>query len=648
MRRSTRIASKSPASTPPPNGIAPNTDDDKSRMLVDDEVPTARPRKGKATGGKKQPAPKRKKGKLSSMLIIMPNEVISDPADLLHLVQSSKIFALFLLAASSASIWRYARLTVDGLPQCPADITEQQYACLLYGHYCQPNADLWDEATLVPRLPQQIIYRVTGDDEIYKRVDYYIDSRLSRLLVISPIQGTKRGYSSGELYRRDECSAIEKQLNELKGNAAELATFEQQRAKFVNEEAEYSGALLAWVESRTRNRETELSEMRNLRIEDLKGHLEGDGYSRGVLDAIPDSTFRKMPTMRLSKRLSSRTWANQRAEILPHIDKAVQVLHDRAKSISASRMTDAVREECRARLPTLDYLPDCNYSVQSRLPKEAKALLDEWATGDDLCGIIQADHNDALKTALPSHIQTLASGFVTNTSQVVQDHFFAVLQSAMELAPSLSAKEALNLAVAVFQDAEISSIKGYFYPYAHRGYNFIPWGDRKIDTERLQRKWKFDLVGSNLMRGLIELYGMDPSTCTQNDLYSGASYILCLLCGDQGMHWEAARYHWAHVHKDVDAKESSWRRLEDHETASFGPLWTGSQSASGEPKYSCLLCLGGGYGYTLLSLTNHIANEHEDIKDTDLVSSHYGLRVMQNQSRDSKQWPPSPPPPVAE
>ncbi|KAF8319040.1 hypothetical protein DL93DRAFT_2053875, partial [Clavulina sp. PMI_390] len=59
------------------------------------------------------------------------------PSDLLHLVQSSKIFAIFLLAKSSASIWRYARLSVQDLPSCPADITEQQYACLLFGHYCQ-------------------------------------------------------------------------------------------------------------------------------------------------------------------------------------------------------------------------------------------------------------------------------------------------------------------------------------------------------------------------------------------------------------------------------------------------------------------------------------------------------------------------------
>ncbi|KAF8313240.1 hypothetical protein DL93DRAFT_1183562 [Clavulina sp. PMI_390] len=106
------------------------------------EFPAMQTRKRKAGGGRGPPR-KRTKGKLSSVLTLMPNEVIGEicsyvrPADLLHLVQSSKIFAIFLLAQASAPIWRYARLNVEELPECPLNITEQQYACLIFGHYCQ-------------------------------------------------------------------------------------------------------------------------------------------------------------------------------------------------------------------------------------------------------------------------------------------------------------------------------------------------------------------------------------------------------------------------------------------------------------------------------------------------------------------------------
>ncbi|KAF8313237.1 hypothetical protein DL93DRAFT_1184083 [Clavulina sp. PMI_390] len=100
-------------------------------------------RKRKAAGGTGERPRKRTKGKLSDVLTLMPNEVVSEicsylqPSDLLHLVLSSKVFAVFLLATASAPIWRYARLSLKDLPGCPSGITEQQYACLVFGHYCQ-------------------------------------------------------------------------------------------------------------------------------------------------------------------------------------------------------------------------------------------------------------------------------------------------------------------------------------------------------------------------------------------------------------------------------------------------------------------------------------------------------------------------------
>jgi hypothetical protein len=60
------------------------------------------------------------------------------PNDLLRISQSSKIFAAFLLAPSNAAVWRAARLQLDdGLPECPEDLTEQAYACLVFGTTCQ-------------------------------------------------------------------------------------------------------------------------------------------------------------------------------------------------------------------------------------------------------------------------------------------------------------------------------------------------------------------------------------------------------------------------------------------------------------------------------------------------------------------------------
>lgn len=74
------------------------------------------------------------------MLSWDPNSQICSyltPTDLLHVVQSSKVFALFLLAPSSAAVWRASRTQFDNdLPDCPDDLTEQQFANLVFGNAC--------------------------------------------------------------------------------------------------------------------------------------------------------------------------------------------------------------------------------------------------------------------------------------------------------------------------------------------------------------------------------------------------------------------------------------------------------------------------------------------------------------------------------
>lgn len=40
----------------------------------------------------------------------------------------------------SRTIWKNARSNVEGLPDCPGDLSEPQYASLLFEHVCQVRA----------------------------------------------------------------------------------------------------------------------------------------------------------------------------------------------------------------------------------------------------------------------------------------------------------------------------------------------------------------------------------------------------------------------------------------------------------------------------------------------------------------------------
>ncbi|KAF8956401.1 hypothetical protein BDZ97DRAFT_1925500 [Flammula alnicola] len=59
-----------------------------------------------------------------------------EPIDLLHLTRVSKEFRTLFMSRNSLSIWRRVLRQVEELPKCPQDLTEPQYASLLFEKFC--------------------------------------------------------------------------------------------------------------------------------------------------------------------------------------------------------------------------------------------------------------------------------------------------------------------------------------------------------------------------------------------------------------------------------------------------------------------------------------------------------------------------------
>ena len=55
---------------------------------------------------------------------------------MLHLARTTKDLRAILMKRSSISIWKRARSHFDDLPDCPDDLSEPQYAELLFGKAC--------------------------------------------------------------------------------------------------------------------------------------------------------------------------------------------------------------------------------------------------------------------------------------------------------------------------------------------------------------------------------------------------------------------------------------------------------------------------------------------------------------------------------
>ncbi|KAG8769294.1 hypothetical protein FRC12_005049 [Ceratobasidium sp. 428] len=82
-----------------------------------------------------------KQGKLQG-LMNMPIEVFTEiskylyPLDLILLSRANKFFRQLLMSRSAIQTWRYALSNVPGLPPCPVELCEPQYAALVFSKYC--------------------------------------------------------------------------------------------------------------------------------------------------------------------------------------------------------------------------------------------------------------------------------------------------------------------------------------------------------------------------------------------------------------------------------------------------------------------------------------------------------------------------------
>ncbi|KAG6852697.1 hypothetical protein C0991_009843 [Blastosporella zonata] len=91
-------------------------------------------------------------------IVEMPVDIFMhlNPAEVLHLSRTCKSLRHMLMAKSAEFIWRQARLNLEGFPDCPEDLNEPQYACLMFDATCNEVAllDMGQPSTLLHKMRQ--------------------------------------------------------------------------------------------------------------------------------------------------------------------------------------------------------------------------------------------------------------------------------------------------------------------------------------------------------------------------------------------------------------------------------------------------------------------------------------------------------------
>ncbi|KIM71321.1 hypothetical protein PILCRDRAFT_830419 [Piloderma croceum F 1598] len=107
------------------------------------------PKRRRFGGLRRKPATAKAKGKGKgrnhgklAQLMEMPLDVLFEitsqlePLDILQLSRVSKRFRTIFASKGSKHIWVAARKNLPGMPDCPHDLSEPQYASLMFEHNC--------------------------------------------------------------------------------------------------------------------------------------------------------------------------------------------------------------------------------------------------------------------------------------------------------------------------------------------------------------------------------------------------------------------------------------------------------------------------------------------------------------------------------
>ncbi|KAF9781569.1 hypothetical protein BJ322DRAFT_1076985 [Thelephora terrestris] len=319
----------------------------RNRLLAYQPIVSSEAKPGPLHHNTKGQAPSgRNVGKLAGLLKMPPDvfrEIVSDlhPMDILHLARTSLNIRAILMSRDSAHIWATAR-SVVGMPECPPDLSEPQYASLMFERTCfacgstramRRSAQLkvrfcgscWKEnvktshelgAALMPKFSPKdyVLDLLPSSDDVY-----VVASRLSRCSFYKP-----------------EYDAVLKHYGELKesGRLLSLLAFKKERQEFVRQCFEFGRDVDSWWRVYSAKRSAENEKVREHKNEDkqerknfVHAKLIEAGYAAEDFP-VSNSEWEKTVTKRV--KLTDKYWSSK---MLPRLKVMIEAEQARKEEI---------------------------------------------------------------------------------------------------------------------------------------------------------------------------------------------------------------------------------------------------------------------------------------------------------------------------
>ncbi|KAH7926673.1 hypothetical protein BV22DRAFT_1062539 [Leucogyrophana mollusca] len=236
------------------------------------------------------------------------------PIDLLHLARTSKVFRRMLISKSSAFLWRSARQNITGLPNCPPELSEPQYAALAFEGLCSGCGKKSQNIMWQFRVRLCIECRKRKFTQPYhgecKAICNMLGCGLHDLRLLLP-EGSfinLNGWRTNLGYYVPQVEALLKAIPKL--SPAELPGFVADLCQKTQTINEHAALCEAWHESVVRSRGLEIEDLRQDRGKLLEAKLVEEGWG----DVIKYFGWERLSvnTKLISqpKALTARIWQN--------------------------------------------------------------------------------------------------------------------------------------------------------------------------------------------------------------------------------------------------------------------------------------------------------------------------------------------------
>ncbi|CAE7148460.1 unnamed protein product, partial [Rhizoctonia solani] len=256
-------------------------------------------------------------------LMNLPVEVLIEvaryvhPLDLIMLARVNKFFRELLMDKRSALIWRSSRGNMPELPPCPDEVSEPQYAAMIFAKRCSTCGGY------APREMNPILMiRLCSYCWVEELVDANRVTDRSLLSVIgAPVPGQSRSWKPWCLY--NEARAVKLKLDELTeaGDEEALQQWKAERHKLVEAKRKNAVPLERWLVKREQERARDRNDLKVTHKKEIESRLIKLGWVQGDFLCYDRWRRKQWNSMLLStKALTDKVWDNLLPRLLGHLE----------------------------------------------------------------------------------------------------------------------------------------------------------------------------------------------------------------------------------------------------------------------------------------------------------------------------------------